>query len=68
MKDAMVLIVNGDAAVPVFHEFGNFPTMEHFHRGQFVAKCGATTSPWGQIRLRRAHAEKIGRPCKRCDR
>jgi hypothetical protein len=49
---------------PVFHEWGDYDT----NRGMAIALCGRRIDPdhWRTTRMRRDHAQRIGRPCQPC--
>ena len=61
----IVVIVDGSAISPVYHDYGTF-TMDHIGRVTPYTACGVEVgSMWG-ARLREEHAALFARPCRRC--
>lgn len=50
--------------VPVFHEWSHYDTGRH----AAITHCGRPIDPdsWRVVRMRRDHAQRIGRACARC--
>lgn len=67
-----VIILNTDREKPVYHHFDDVvyePANPPGRRHVVVMSCGATyysAQGWWTSHLRRDHADRFARPCRRC--
>lgn len=75
MSKALPVYVFGEPPVPAYHRFGHTKVTPDGR--ELVTACGRTISWWdaeskrmvgNAIRIRTDWAEKIGRPCTKCER
>ena len=75
MTAALPVYVFGEPPVPIYHRFAR--TKDGRYGREIVSVCGLTISWWDAeskrmvgdaTRLRTDWAQKIGRPCTKCER